>query len=828
MKPAERPPNQGYDRMKALDIWAPWLLVGIGILFFADTLFTGRNFYFRDILNFHYPLRRVLIDAWARGEFPLWNPYIYFGQPMLANPNYMALYPTNLFHLAFPFNYAFKLHFIIHPLLAGPGLYLLQRRLRIPPVAAFAGAIAYEFSGTLLSFLNLYNILPAVALLPWIGWAFLGALQGKWLRRSLVFGGLLALQIFALEPLMFQCDVLLLAGIAAFHLLQSDDRSRDAIRLAQVGSTGVFFAFGLGAVQIFPTLEMLEHAIRGSGIDYGLASRWSMHPMDFLNTIVPNLFGNPFSIGYATSWGEAYHHGDLGVLVSFFAGSGVLLLTFISFNSSRKQLQRVVVCIALAGIFLALGRFNPIYHWLYDHVPGLNLGRYPSKCFLLAALAVSILAALGIDTLSEQSESRPRRRNILAIGSAGIVLGAILAAAAITWWIRPEPLLQWLRSQVEPQQAAAKVFGEILGQLLRSLLSSGAFLILGGGLILVSGLRNRSIPVSGLWLALLLGELIPANLRLAPMMSGADVDFVPDIDRFVLAKGSREPFRVVAPNWLPPIQNRLRAPNRSLAWVTLFYKMTSQTMGGIPRGVQYSLDGSIDLLNTADSEDLYRRCLLLPEGSRVKLMEKLNSPIVLSIGAISHPDLLPLASFDTRSDYRLYAYWLKDSSPRAYFAPRVFSVPSHQNALDFLLQPDLSLHEAVILEGASPSDDKAPIVPGKARVLEYHSSGVSCETETSVAGYLVLLDSYYPGWRAYVDGREVEIRRANFAFRAVPVPAGRHQIEFVYKPRSFYVGLTITLLSAVFGLLSLLMARGEGAEVRGNQPKSDKNSAMQE
>ena len=679
--------------------------------------------------------------------------------------------------------------------------------MRIPPIPAFAGAIAYEFSGTLLSFLNLYNILPAVALLPWVAWAFLGALQDKWLRRSLAFGGLLALQIFALEPMMFQCHVLLLAGVAAFYLLQSDNRSRAAIRLARVGFTGTLFAFGLASVQIFPTLEMLRHAIRGSGIEYEITSRWSMHPLDFLNTLVPNLFGNPFSIGYATSWGEAYHHGDLGVLVSFFAGAGVLLLALISFNSSRIRLQRVVVCIALSGTFLALGRFNPIYHWLYDHLPGFALGRYPSKCFLLTALALSILAALGIETLSEQAETRSRRRSVLVVGGAGILLGVLFAAFAACGWLRPEPLLQWLRSQVVPQQATAKVFGEILGQLLRSLLSTGLFLILSGGLILVSWFRGRSLPVPWLWLVLLMGELMPANLRLAPMMSGADVDFIPEIDRFVLASGLRDPFRVVAPNWLPPMQNRLRAPNRSLAWVTIFYRMTSQTMGGIPRGIQYSLDGSIDLLNTSDSEELYKQCLLLAEGNRVKFMEKLDSPVVLSIGAISHPDLIPLASFDIRSDYRLFAYRLKESLPRAYLAGRVIPARSHREALDLLLQPGLPLNGAVILEGASPSGVSGVFPPGEVRVLDYRDSRVSCGTESKVPGTLVLLDSYYPGWRAFVDGGETEIRNANFAFRAVRVPAGRHRVDFVYRPRSFYAGLTLTLISAVLGLVLLVTPR---------------------
>src|SRR5438093_7610179 len=88
------------------DFWCPAMLLLTGILFFFEPLFLSKNFYFRDILSFHYPLRKVLIESYARGEFPLWNPFLYFGQPMAANPNFMAFYPTNLLHLFLPFNYA--------------------------------------------------------------------------------------------------------------------------------------------------------------------------------------------------------------------------------------------------------------------------------------------------------------------------------------------------------------------------------------------------------------------------------------------------------------------------------------------------------------------------------------------------------------------------------------------------------------------------------------------------------------------------------------------------------------------------------------------------
>src|SRR6266542_3356463 len=237
--------RRGMERIdqwrKRPDVCAPALLVVAGILFFSDVLFSSKNFYFRDILNFHYPLRRVLIETYARGEIPLWNPLVHLGQPMLANPNYMAFYPTNLLHLFLPFDYAFKLHFIIHPILGGLGLYFLQRRLGIDALAAFGGSFVYQFSGPVLSFLNLYSIVQGVALMPWIGWAFLGALQQSRWSRILLFGAILALQIITFEPLLLQCNLWLLAGIALLYLLESGERTNAVRTIFRVGAVGGMF-----------------------------------------------------------------------------------------------------------------------------------------------------------------------------------------------------------------------------------------------------------------------------------------------------------------------------------------------------------------------------------------------------------------------------------------------------------------------------------------------------------------------------------------------------------------------------------------------------------
>ncbi len=793
------------------DVWASLLLVVLGIAFFSDFIFSSKNFYFRDIMSFHYPLRKVLIDAYARGEFPLWNPFIYFGQPMLANPNYMAFYPTNLLHLIFPFNYAFKLHFILHPMLAGLGLFFLQRRLGLSTFVSFAGALVYEFSGTVLSFLNLYNIIPAVALLPWIAWAFLRALEKNWLRRSLLLGVLLGLFGVAFEPLTFQCCLLILAALSTNLLLESRDRTRSALAILRVGAVGSALGFGLAGVQVLPTLEMIPHSIRGAGFEFEDLAHWSTHPMDLLNAVVPNLFGNYYTMGNATSWGESFHQGREAYLVSLFLGTGTLLLAALSAASRRKRLKWLFAGLAVIGVALALGRYDPAYHWLVMHIPLFRLGRYPSKYFLLVTLAVSLLCSLGLEALLQRQENaRREKRRIVGTGIFGILIALVFLAFYVFWRAHPQHLEALIRMEIAPGLASSKNYPAILGGMLNSLLASGAFLLAVSTLVLVSRLKRTSVTLLGSLIVLLLGaELLPANLRLSPLISDADVDFVPEVNAHIERNGPKEPFRVFPPTstLLQPLPDlKIWAPNRAAAWLTLFYRRSGQPFFGIMQGIQYSLDRSVDQLNTKDSQDMWEAFLQLYQGAALTLFRKLNTPMLLSLMDVNDPRVRLVSTFDTRSNVQLKLYWLKDVIARAYFVTGVERALSHHEAMRMFMRPDFPYENTVILEDPGPPVRALDISSGSARVLDYRSQRIVCEVQAQVPGYLVLLDSYYPGWHAYVDGREAKIARANFAFRAVAVDAGNHTVEFRFRPRSFYAGMALTCLSALAGIVVLIFA----------------------
>ena len=793
------------------DLWAPVVLVVLGILFFYDLLFTSKNLYYRDILSFHYPLRSVLIDAYSRAQFPLWNPFVYFGQPLLANPNAMAFYPTNLFHLFLPFEYAFKLHFIVHPLVAGLGAYFLQRRLGLFPLAAFGGSLVYQFSGTVLSFLNLYNIVPGIAILPWLGWSYLVAVSGRRrLRRISLFAGILAVQVVAMEPLVMQCGLWLLIGLSIHHCRESPDRRRALKHIGIVLVAGVSLAMLLTAVQILPTLELLGHSSRGMGYDPSEIVRWSMHPMDFINILLPNFFGSPYTLNRSIYWGEAFHENREGYLVSFFLGSGTLLLVLLSLWSHRRNLTILFSTLSAVGILFASGKYNPFVTWLYEHV-GSGLGRYPSKYFLLSTLCLSVMASLGLEVLLRKPQRILRYRKATSIiGLVGLVLGAVVLGAWVVVDHAPDGVRGWIQSSLGSQLIHKKDLDTIMNHLIESFRWTGLFLSLSAIVVLSAPFWRRGAWVGCLAILLLAAELIPVNIGLTPLISGEDFQYVSEVNRF-LQQRTGTLHRVIpldSPASLPI--HELRAPNRSAAWYSLFYRRSGQPLYGIAQGIQYSLYPSVDDLNTVESAMLHKAFLQLDERMIPTFLQRLNSQYLLTMGEPTDPRVEKIASFDTHSDLELHVYQLEGVLPRLYFVSGARYASSAGDALDVLKDGEFAHDREVILQGAGVSVRSRPGA-GEARIVDYTNERVRCEVSAAVPGFVVLLDTYYPGWTAYLDGRPVPMLRANFAFRAIEVPEGTHQIEFRYFPWSFFAGLGVTLLAGFATILSLALVSRRGA-----------------
>jgi len=159
---------------------------------------------------------------------------------------------------------------------------------------------------------------------------------------------------------------------------------------------------------------------------------------------------------------------------------------------------------------------------------------------------------------------------------------------------------------------------------------------------------------------------------------------------------------------------------------------------------------------------------------------------------------------------KLRIYENPSAMPRSFVVYDTEVISDRKKILKRLTEPSFSPRRGVILEKDSGLNIKKGRAFTKVSKIDYAPERIRVTTKTSKNGILVLTDFYYPGWKAYVDGKEVRILRANYLFRGVPLKAGRHIVEFVYDPSTFKAGWLIT----IFTSLTVLSYLGYSIKIR--------------
>jgi uncharacterized membrane protein YfhO len=149
--------------------------------------------------------------------------------------------------------------------------------------------------------------------------------------------------------------------------------------------------------------------------------------------------------------------------------------------------------------------------------------------------------------------------------------------------------------------------------------------------------------------------------------------------------------------------------------------------------------------------------------------------------------------------------------PRLYFVKQAVFCDKI-GIINKLLDSRLNLHETVIIEGKkineveNPGPTEGTLLNG-ITVNQYGLNKASIATISYNDSWLVFSQSYYPGWRAEIDGNPAEIRKANYNFMAVFVPRGRHNIEFSYYPSFFKTGALISIISLLAAFIYLIFGK---------------------
>ncbi len=707
---------------------------------------------YSDFLAEHLPAKLFLNREWrATGELPLWNPHHFCGSPFVHDIQVGMFYPPFVVTYLVPesaVGAALSWVIALHVLAAGILTFIYARSRELNEIGSLVAAVGFMLSSKWMTHLLLAGHTITIGL-AWLPLVLLFIERGG-ARSTLGAGIALALLGLGTHP-----QFAFYAGLFALAWTLPSERAGLA-RWARGWLAASAIAALLGAVQLLPTWEAARWSTRSGGLD----------AMNTLTIGIQTLFA---LVGPSRTYAPPNSWEVQGVLGLFWLGAA----TATPLLAARWKWAFGVLC----GVFVfALGG-AVLVEWL----PGFNLFRVPTRMLVVATFPLAVLAGAATDALvraawaheSRLALSRGFRRAVLVAGLP-TVIGLAFSGGPVS-----------------------KTFVAFCVVLFISLI---AFV----RLLQHSGMTARTR--TALWCAILFADLL------------APIAVLPDV----------RPQAELFPSSLAMETLVARPkPVRVLDWDTGSLEGRASVLGiGAPQAMVHGLDTPRGY-NPLDVRH-YREFLAFvvndpgpvrgnsPYTQQVVPNFEVGNPELFRLLAVTHrvapidapelpgvwnplltdpappapPPLLPT------SPTRLPPHILGESGdarPRAWIVPRAEPMPAGAE-LEALKRCDFA--RAVLITSGAALSQPDGAKPGAARIIEYRADRVTLELDGS-AGWLVLSDVWFPGWTCRVDGAEVEVFRANHAFRAVPVPAGATRAEFVFAPRSYRVGWWVSVCAVV-------------------------------
>jgi len=692
-----------------------------------------------------------------------------------------------------PVERAFGWELALHVALAGLFAYYLGRTLGLDRLSALVTGLTYGLGGYLVAHWVFPSMVYAIAWLP-----LLLALAEKTMTRAGAracpyrYAGLLALAIgFQLLAGHAQTSFYSLLIVAAYTLWRAIRQRGDGIvRCAWPVAVAVALGLALAAVQLLPTAELTANSQRAGPLaDLQFAHELSFWPWRLISLLAPDFFGNPAHGEYwarGTYWEEAAFVGVLPLMLA--------VLALARKGWRRRAEVPFFVLLSLVAILLALGNHTPIYPLLFRYVPGFGLFQAPARLMIGYALGTAVLAGAGAQVASDMLIT-PRLRlalNLTALAGLGTAAGGIFAALAL-----PSIHKSFSTSMIRLGVTVALAAGLLLARHLT------------GGQRSSVGLRLRRNQWQALAAAFIAIDLLAFGWGLAP---GTD----PAVYRAPVA--TEQFLQSQPPGRLAVVYPYAQKVYEEYVSLRSFGSGDPSAMQGLRESLLPNLNAALDTAGVGNYDpltirlygDLWDWIAANQDGPAEGVTEGEGRSALNLLGArylISDDDLPLPVIYDAGP--RIY---LNEASlPAAFVVFQARVVEDEQARLEILLDPDFDPRAEVLL--SRPPSSSASLLPAQAAgknqaepsVLRPGPDRVIIQAKMDQPGYLVLTDTYYPGWQVTVDEEPAEILPADHAFRAIALDAGEHTVVFRYSPASFRLGAW-TSLGAALSLAAMLIA----------------------
>jgi hypothetical protein len=722
-----------------------------------------------DAASQFYPQFAFLARSFAAGQSPFWTPHIFAGSPQIADPQSLIFSPLHVIAALLvpnPSPWFADVRVFVLLYAGGAGIILFFRERGWHIGGALVAALAFSFGGSAASRIQHIGQVESLVFLPLALWMLARALErSSW--RAGAGAGVIAACIVLGRDQVSLIAVYLLTGFVFWHWLSGPDRrSRIAASMKPL-IAGAIAGAVIVTVPVMLTALLALHSNRPD-IGFAFAAGGSLHPANLLMLVLPDLFGaSDFDRelwgppGFA--WHDAFGPTDLAVAQNvgqIYVGALVAVVV-LGFGVVRgliwtREIRFFTVAMVLTLLY-ALGKYTPVFHWIYDFVPGVRLYRRPADATFVFCALLALLGGYLVHRFLTDAVPAPRRWQraaeiAIAVALIGIAIGLALWVGTLQSAALP---ILWGAGFAAVAIAVLASARRLAG---RSALAAAALLV---GFT-VADLAWNNAPNESTGLKPSEYEALRSdtgNETVALLKSRLEAAAAPD-------RRDRVELIGVAYHW----------PNIGLIhdFDHLFGHNPLRLMDFERATAAADTVAGVDQRQFSPLMSSYRSTL-----------ENLFGVRFIAIG-------VPVEQIDRSlkpGDLDLVAR-TKDAyvyeNPRAL--PRVMLATEWRKA-DFEAMirdggwPDVDPRRTVLLENA-PATVPNAVAGGTAHILRYQNTDIEIEADAPGGGFVVLNDVWHPWWRASVDDKPAEILKANVLFRAVAVPPGRHVVRFTFHPFS--------------------------------------------
>ena len=753
-----------------------------------------------DSLILTVPWRSYNREMLLSGELPFWNPYIFCGYPHLAVLQSNSLYPpVVVFDLWDPLK-GLAWSMALHLGLAGSLMFCFLRRSGLGSDAATLGAVVFEFNGFFLVRMSapsyvFTGIWAPLLLLGLHEMATTRHWRPAWKVVVAVAMALLGGHPQILALMLMTGGIYLVFALATTPRLFGQGLIRHFSRPAAMVGLAILLGLMVAGFQLVPFLELMGETARGH-VAYESFKKISLPPVALLQACLPDFFGNPVDGDYwlqkitplvdpapsaPQMWGFNYCGENL------FTGVVPLVLAAVAVFGFRSRVSLLFGGLATAVTLVLLG--TPAMRLFFLATPIFRFSR-PDRIIFVGMISLSILAAIGYQSLSKKNCPPPRGKSPRWIPW----FYAILIGGAILWPICVDP-------------GIAGGYGALFSSVLEHLAPQGKQIVLQAIVTVIVAISALAIPsflsripsmrAVGLTImvALTLGPLFSFGWKFnptqpRPLFAKADsldqlADFVGPTGRIARLDGAG-----VLPSNIGGIFGLFDVNGSSAAGLRSYVNMISSAD---PRAVR---------------KDKYFKSFRNESLLKGRFLDLLGVRVILSSRVLPLPMVELLAP-----DFQ--AYERHGSLERFFFVEEIETYDDASLATRRLFDEAFDPSRVALVPGDSPAAELArrrttgESAPGDVHLISFKAHEIELDVETNRPRLLVSSEVEYPGWITTIDQEKVPTILVNTAFRGVVVPSGRHRVVFRYIPRSFMVGCVVSLIGCMSLLLSLLLCRGE-------------------